>query len=69
MEEKNWVMRLCPGDDITHPLPIKAAVSSPVKKEVKREIKVDKGILGGRPFLKEAIEEGALFGGPATLLG
>ena len=57
MNEKNWILRLKPGAEKTHQLPVSTQTGG-MKKEVKekKELKVDKGILNGRPFLKEAIE-------------
>jgi autonomous glycyl radical cofactor GrcA len=65
MEEKNWVLRLQAGAEKVHqfldPLEGSTGVGGSVKKEelkveVKKEIKVNKGILNGRPFLREAID-------------
>ena len=57
MKEKDWILRLKPGAEKTHQLPVTPKTEE-VKQEVKekKELKVDKGIMNGRPFLKEAIE-------------
>jgi DNA replication ATP-dependent helicase Dna2 len=51
MEEKKWILRLKPGAEKLHHLPV---VEDEVN--VKREMKVEKGILNGRPFLREALD-------------
>jgi DNA replication ATP-dependent helicase Dna2 len=63
MEEKNWILRLKAGAERSHSLPIEGATTERAgrrgedkKGKVKREVKVEKGILNGRPFLKEALD-------------
>jgi DNA replication ATP-dependent helicase Dna2 len=64
MEDKRWVVKLPPGADRLH-RGIFGMVGKEekdggevacAKKSVKREGNVGKGVLNGRPFLKEAIE-------------
>jgi hypothetical protein len=64
MEEKNWVLRLKAGADRVHrfPDPLDVGVKEEeLKVEVKKEVKVNKGILNGRPFLREAIDVSRLY--------
>ena len=58
MEEKNWILRLKAGAEESHQTPphgVQEGIKGE-KKEVKREVKMEKGILNGRPFLKEALD-------------
>jgi hypothetical protein len=63
MEEKKWILRLKAGAEKSHFLPIEGARTERAGRggedkevKVKREVKVEKGILNGRPFLKEALD-------------
>ena len=60
MEKKNWILRLKAGSEKSHLLPSVGGTIGPVGEEkevkVKREVKMEKGILSGRPFLKEALD-------------
>lgn len=59
MSEKGWILNLKPGAERVHHLVgdgCGGAEAIEVKQEVKKEIKVEKGILNGRSFLREAIE-------------
>jgi len=63
MEEKNWILRLKAGAEKSHRLPVECATTERAGRggedkevKVKREVKVEKGILNGRPFLKEALD-------------
>jgi len=63
MEEKNWILRLKAGAEKPHRLPVEGATVERAGRggenkevKVKREVKVEKGILNGRPFLKEALD-------------
>jgi hypothetical protein len=63
MEEKNWILRLKAGAEKSHSLPIEGVTAERPGRggddkevKVKREVKVEKGILNGRPFLKEALD-------------
>jgi DNA replication ATP-dependent helicase Dna2 len=60
MVEKNWILRLKAGAEKSHCLPIDCVrlgrVEETKEVKVKREVKVEKGILNGRPFLKEALD-------------
>jgi len=58
MREKNWILRLKAGAEKSHQIPphgVQEGIKGE-KKEVKREVKMEKGILNGRPFLKEALD-------------
>jgi hypothetical protein len=54
MKEKNWILGLKAGAEKIHQLPGPTIVKQEVKRE--REVRSGKGILNGRPFLREAIE-------------
>jgi DNA replication ATP-dependent helicase Dna2 len=61
MEEKKWILRLKPGAEKLHHLPVvedevNGKVGGVKEEKVKREVKVEKGILNGRPFLREALD-------------
>jgi hypothetical protein len=59
MGEKGWILRLKAGAERVHHFAgdgEEEAKVADVKTEVKKEVKVEKGILIGRPFLREAIE-------------
>jgi hypothetical protein len=63
MEEKNWILRLKAGAEKSHRLLVEGATTErggrgrdDEEVKVKREVKVEKGILNGRPFLKEALD-------------
>ena len=63
MEEKDWILRLGAGAEKSHQLPVEGATAERAGRggedkevKVKREVKVEKGILNGRPFLKEALD-------------
>ena len=57
MEEKNWVLRLKAGAEKVHRFSDVLDLKEEDRKvEVKKEVKVNKGILNGRPFLREAID-------------
>jgi len=57
MEEKKWVLRLKAGAEKVHRFSDVLDVKKEDRKgEVKKEVKVNKGILNGRPFLREAID-------------
>jgi DNA replication ATP-dependent helicase Dna2 len=63
MEEKDWMLRLKAGAEKAHSLPVEGATAERPGRggddkevKVKREVKVEKGILNGRPFLKEALD-------------
>jgi len=59
MEEKKWVLRLKAGAEKIHRFsdPIEGVVKKEeVKVEVKKEGRANKGVLSGRPFLREAID-------------
>lgn len=57
MEEKKWVLRLKPGAEKVHRFSDVLDLKEEDRKvEVKKEVKVNKGILSGRPFLREAID-------------
>jgi hypothetical protein len=68
MEEKNWILRLKAGAEKSHSLPIEGATAERAGRvevnevKLKREVKVEKGILNGRPFLKEALDVSQLPG-------
>jgi DNA replication ATP-dependent helicase Dna2 len=69
MEEKNWVLRLQAGADKVHqsPDPLDVGVrKEEIRVEVKKEVKVNKGILNGRPFLREAIDVSQLYRSPCS---
>lgn len=57
MEEKKWVLRLKAGAEKVHRFSDILDVEKQNRKgEVKKEVKVNKGLLSGRPFLREAID-------------
>jgi DNA replication ATP-dependent helicase Dna2 len=63
MEEKNWILRLKAGAERSHSQLIESVTAERAGRggedkevKVKREVKVEKGILNGRPFLKEALD-------------
>ena len=57
MEEKKWVLRLKAGTEKVHRFSDVLDLKKEDRKvEVKKEVKVNKGILSGRPFLREAID-------------
>ena len=63
MEEKDWILRLKAGAEKAHCLPVEGVTAERPGRggedkevKVKREVKVEKGILNGRPFLKEALD-------------
>jgi hypothetical protein len=63
MEEKNWILRLKAGAEKSHSQLIESVTAERAGRrgedkevKVKREVKVEKGILNGRPFLKEALD-------------
>ena len=57
MEEKKWVLRLKAGAEKIHRFSDVLDLKEEDRKvEVKKEVKVNKGILNGRPFLREAID-------------
>ena len=57
MEEKKWVLRLKAGAEKVHRFSDVLDLKKEDRKvEVKKEVKVNKGILSGRPFLREAID-------------
>lgn len=61
MEEKKWILRLKAGADGVHRL--RGVESTPeiaMDSKAKKEGKLAKGILNGRPFLREAIEVSTL---------
>ena len=62
MKEKNWILQLKAGAEKSHRLPGEGTAEragrggEDKEVKVKREVKVEKGILNGRPFLKEALD-------------
>jgi DNA replication ATP-dependent helicase Dna2 len=55
MEEKNWILRLKAGAEKSHSQLIESVTAERAGRGgVKREVKGEKGILNGRPFLREA---------------
>jgi len=57
MEEKKWVLRLKAGAEKVHRFSdVLDVEKEDGKAELKKEVKVNKGILSGRPFLREAID-------------
>jgi hypothetical protein len=61
MKEKKWILRLKAGAEGVHRLRgVESGPEIAAEEKGKKEGKLAKGILNGRPFLREAIEVSTL---------